>query len=393
MTIRQYIEKAKEKAKTALGIGVSLIAGLSGTASAQDPAEIAKQQFIHPRITAESTIQEDSRKIDTIFGVSKEGNEYNEDFRVKTHYTELNGEEKNSLAAAFRTPKFNLGNTTNRAFIMTEFGDRREGVGIETRHDLGSLNFNLQAETAPQENASHLGAGATYDFGKISLGAGFDEYKIGEDTTDSSLVNAILKPNANNHLGVGLQTIHKDDSTAYNLNTYWLNFGKDKEWGARLITNYSFGENQDSTLRGEWILAQHPSFSPTSGFFIVGRSMADGDLLGKGLLEQTLCTPRTPLPNRSRKGERGFVALISGSVTDTNKGNKGYARTEVGYGVPTSRGDIIPTLIYQDNFSPEAHKHNGGAGVIFSYKGLRLESNATTDGKDTTAFIGLQQQF
>ena len=212
-----------------------------------------------------------------------------------------------------------------------------------------------------------------------------------EEDTDSSLAWLRYVHNKQTEAGMSFQTSHLPTGDKNHRVDSYISMITPRNWYLRPRVITKWGDTQNKRLELGLQAWQNPTCGTYSAF-LVNRDAYDGAVHAKSVVESATAFKGNPPQN---KLSRGLVMDLTGAVEDTPAGTAGSASIQLGYKVPVWGFAFTPSVIYSRDIHPNSDdSEQCGAELFVNHKkGARLQLRATTDSKDTTAFVGLQQQF
>ena len=268
-------------------------------------------------------------------------------------------------------------------------GDK-EGVGTETRCDIGKLSIVGNAEKATRPfDATRLGIGADYKLtDKIIVGAGFDTVEQGEDRTNHFLGKVAFSPSEKDRFGLGISQSRSDLGTVTNsvigdwghtndsfgTRTYVMHSWNNKDWKNTTAESINvFGVNGGKST----------FHNPLSYDWMEGRR--NGDMFDHSVVPQSVTyAERVPLNYRVSEG---VVSRVLGSFTDnagkesqTLRGDLGYtfAKTDLA-GFEIKPGVYLFAQHDKSNFA-DSRTTVGASGIVNIGKVLGGDLNVEVIG-------------
>jgi len=251
-------------------------------------------------------------------------------------------------------------------------GDK-EGYGLEASRKLGNFVLTGNADSLRGQNGKErIGAGADYNLGALTLGAGLDNVEQGNQVLGRAYLTG-----KTDQVGTGVRKLGDENSAS----GFWCHYGPKEAWGARTFgVNTWNDENSDSTLTLDTIVSQNPTFAEASSPWITGRNA--GDMFDRTTIENPFAPERVPLNNRSKEG-LVFETCYAASKKDCSENRN--LRTDLGYTFPqiASLGNAKPGVVafYNFNFDNKDKEYAGasatlGVGPVF----LEVTGKRLADG-------------
>jgi hypothetical protein len=349
------------------------------------PPQKEELKWLSPRFFTENT---SSGKNNTFtqqvrFGESP----LNEWLAVRYSNHNNNGDKSDLAVWGFRTPRFNIGDLSNKVVVYGNEGVHK-GIGVETRHSLKDIELMVNVESA-QDNKRKVGIGADWHADKLLVGAGYDNVNLDGKSTDFLFGRAVYDITPKDKLGVAVQVADKDGEKAFRANGSFLHHSDD--WGLRVLAGTTQSDDTKH-YTGEVILAGKTTLCDPSSRVWTSRSAEEGGLFSQTLLGKNVFAPyRYMALDRVKEGP---VAIVGGSHT-TTRGESSYGiKSEVGYKFPVGDGFVGVSAFHNYNHTPSGDDQKAGGSLMVGLgKALKFEARATHSisgaSKPTDVYVGL----
>lgn len=245
------------------------------------------------------------------------------DGRETIRHYHFEGEDQDWGALGVQVPKFKTGDVEHTLSIFGNYGDR-DGLGVEDVAKWNGWTAILNLESNSTSGEDHYGFQLDKKVGKFIVGGAFDRVSPEEgDDKDFVLGHAYFQADENNQFGIGVREDFESNMTSFS--GYWLNYGKDKEWGTRTWVRHDSGNNFESTTLDS-IIAQNPTFSKFSAYWIAGRR--DGEMFNETVVDNPLSPEAVYLDERTADG---LAFEIKGNRTENGSSTTGFVGGDVAY--------------------------------------------------------------
>lgn len=360
------------------GVGLGL-AALTGSASADTQKTDLGYLF---RTRTEVVNQGDSTSFKNTLGISpysEKHSNFSEFFRAYEFTGKANGEsdDMNYTNWGLNLPDFSVGGVDNSVSVFGLTGDR-QGLGIQSVHDIGNTNLvlNLEKENQLGRDSKRIGFGVDQRLNdKLVAGIGYDEVKTSEGKTKYFLGKITLDASKTDQMGIGFSIKDFEGNKTNSIGGHWLHYGKDEKWGTRTRVKYDWDNQTDfKGISFESIVAQNPAFSKPCAYWIVGRDqneMYSAELFAA----PQLVVEREPLADRVR--DSGWAAEIKGNIREQEGERSGYVKTDIGYTFKRNKSGIRSSFtgFYRNDVSELNNDSVGASALIDIGSNFRIETS------------------